>query len=284
MSHAPRSPTWSWDRSGASRTTDVWPVLVATLWAAIAVAGCSGEPATYTPTWESTDAPPQLVELNAEIDALGAAITTPDSPVLIVNQFDGFDAIDDTFDGVHPTPSGEAKIATTWETAIKPVLASHSDPEPRVLLLGDSITDNHYRTILWRSLRDAGYQFDLVGSQHSYPLRAAASDLSMGGETFDTDHEGHTGWTADELLVGSQWDPAGGGGLNDWLAEYTPDIVALHIGTNDLIIGSLTPAEIAVDIGEVIEKLRSSNPNVVILLAQIIPYLPLEEPGDSAES
>lgn len=236
---------------------------------------CSGEPTTYTPTWEPADAPPLLLALNEEILALAEANS---STVVVVDQFTGFDAIDDTFDGVHPTPSGEAKLAATWGTALRPVLDSHPEPLPNIVLLGDSITDNHYRTILWRSLREAGYDFDLVGSQNSYPIRTDVADLSFGDESFDTSHEGHTGWTAEELLVGSVWDPAGGGGLDEWLKLYKPDIVALHIGTNDLIIGKLTPAEIAADISKVLDRLRQSNPDVTILLAQIIPYLPLQEP------
>lgn len=252
--------------------------LAALCMSAALVSACSGEPQIALPTWEAQHAPPLLVELNQQIQAM--ADNGSVSPVVVVDQFAGFDAIDDTFDGVHPSPSGEAKLAANWARALKPVLDSHPGALPNVVLLGDSITDNHYRTTLWRSLREAGYVFDLVGSQNSYPLRADVADLSYKSEPFDTAHEGHTGWTAAELLTGSDWDPAGGGGLDEWLELYRPDVVALHIGTNDLIIGKLTPAEIAEDIGKIIERLRRSNPDVTILLAQIIPYLPLQEPVD----
>ncbi len=243
---------------------------------------CTGSSSSqeHTPTWEPSDAPPNLIELNTEIASLAARLDRTDARVIPVDQFSGFDAIDDTFDGVHPTDSGELKLASNWANALEPFLESSGDQaEPQVLLLGDSITDNHYRTILWRSLREAGHQFDFVGSQNSYPIRTDVANLADGDTPFDTNHEGHTGWTAKELLNGSEWDPAGGEGLAQWLTGYRPDIVALHIGTNDLIIGDLSPAQIAADIEKVIESLRESNPEVTVLVAQIIPYLPLPEPA-----
>lgn len=234
-------------------------------------------PEVVVPQWEPADAPPKLLALNTAVGELATDLSTTQSPVIAVDHFTGFDAIDDTYDGVHPTRRGEEKLAETWATALRPHLAKSGDPR-KVLLLGDSITDNHYRTILWSLLATDGYAFDLVGTQHGFPLAVDPKELAVDGTSFDSDHEGHTGWTARELLDGSLWDPDGGGGLDDWLSGYDPDIVALHIGTNDLIIGELSADEIASDIGEVIGRLREDNADVTVLVAQIIPYLPWDEP------
>ncbi len=80
-----------------------------------------------------------ITALNAHIPELAAAKTTAQSPVIVVDQYTGFDAQRDTYDGVHPNALGERKIAQAWYAALKPLLATgHSaceDPflkrEPR---------------------------------------------------------------------------------------------------------------------------------------------------------
>ncbi len=238
--------------------------------------GCASA-ADYVPTWEAADAPAPLQELNALIGEFELQLSSPSSKVIVVNQFEGFDAIDDTLDGVHPTKAGEDKLASKWATELLPLLPTSGSP-PKLLLLGDSITDNHYRSKLWKMLKSERRVFDFVGSQHGFPLSVDVEELAFRGEPFDTDHEGHTGWQTKELLDGSLWDAGDPGNLDVWLADYTPDIALIHIGTNDLIVGSSTPSEIADDIEALIEQLRGDNPNVTVLVAQIIPYLPLPTP------
>jgi lysophospholipase L1-like esterase len=54
-----------------------------------------------------------------------------------------------------------------------------------------------------------------------------------------------------------------------WLEGYTPDIVLLHIGTND-VFASQTTASTAGEIKQILEALRSDNPKVQVLLAKLI--------------
>ena len=101
----------------------------------------------------------------------------------------------------------------------------------RIMPLGDSITvgnlsgavpddnDHHiaYRLALWNKLVAAGYDvagLDFVGS------------LQSGGLTLlpDPDHEGHIGWEADQIE----------GIVYNRLVANPPDIILLHIGTNDI--------------------------------------------------
>src|SRR5947209_14639864 len=100
-----------------------------------------------------------------------------------------------------------------------PARASVASRPIRVMPLGDSITwgvgsstGSSYRADLWRRLvTQAGYHIDFVGSQQS-------------GSLPDTDNEGHSGWRIDQIA----------GGIDGWLATYQPDVVLLHIGTNDM--------------------------------------------------
>jgi lysophospholipase L1-like esterase len=77
---------------------------------------------------------------------------------------------------------------------------------------------------------------------------------------FDLDHEGHWGWRVDEVLAQ----------LDGWAKATKPDIVMIHLGTND-IAQQQDLKETVAELKQVITKLRSANPKVKVLVAQIIP-------------
>ena len=77
---------------------------------------------------------------------------------------------------------------------------------------------------------------------------------------YDVDHEGHWGWRADEVLKY----------IDDWAAEARPDIVLIHIGTNDVGSGE-DVAETTEEVSKIIARLRKHNADIHILLAAIIP-------------
>ncbi|MEZ0387988.1 MAG: GDSL-type esterase/lipase family protein, partial [Verrucomicrobium sp.] len=92
-------------------------------------------------------------------------------------------------------------------------------PPVRIMPLGDSITfgssvPGGYRNKLYQLLTTAGYSVDFVGTQTGNGVASLP----------DPDHQGHGGWRIDELdtnLVG-------------WLSQIAdPDVVLVHIGTND---------------------------------------------------
>ena len=98
--------------------------------------------------------------------------------------------------------------------------------------------------------------------------------------TWDADHEGHGGWTSEDIL----------GNLNapTWLGAYTPDVVLVHLGTNDVFgYAQASDAEYTVsNMREIVSTLRADNPNVQIYMAKILPitsnYMP--EDGGPASS
>jgi lysophospholipase L1-like esterase len=128
----------------------------------------------------------------------------------------------------------------------------------KVMPLGDSITQSttglaSYRYYLWHLLLRNGYQVDFVGSEHGVGGGPPAHS------DFDMDHEGHSGWRADQIATH----------VHAWAAAASPDVVLLHIGTNDLWQRQ-SVASTVTDIGDIIDTLRTVNPRIRILLAQLI--------------
>jgi len=70
---------------------------------------------------------------NNEVDAFVSANTTPESPIVVVDQYSGFNAIDDTHDNIHPNEGGQIKMATKWFQALEPFLTSTVTPLTHLL-------------------------------------------------------------------------------------------------------------------------------------------------------
>lgn len=69
-----------------------------------------------------TDCPQRAVDLNAEIPGWAASLSTEESPIVVVDQWTGFDPATDTYDGVHPNDAGNVKIAARWFETLDDVL------------------------------------------------------------------------------------------------------------------------------------------------------------------
>ena len=157
-----------------------------------------------------------------------------------------------TIPSVKPSPNAKQFVRSTTQ---QPVRKRVKLPRRvRIMPLGDSITSsNAYRRLLWKKLQSAGYQVDFIGS-----AKGAVAD-------YDTDHEGHSGWEAGEIE----------GKISGWLNYNTPDIVMLHIGTNDLNHRQSNESTLS-EINGIIERIRRKNNSVIILLAKIIPIRHLD--------
>ena len=147
--------------------------------------------------------------------------------------------------------------ATPSETTTTPAVETSS--ATRIMPLGDSITQadadhDSYRRPLWQRLEASGARVDFVGSQRAHhrgePPRA----------DFDIDHEGHWGWRVDEVLEH----------IDGWIEDAQPDVVLIHLGTNDLIQRQGVPGTLE-ELSALVDALRASLPGVRIVMAQIIP-------------
>jgi lysophospholipase L1-like esterase len=140
----------------------------------------------------------------------------------------------------------------------------------KIMPLGDSITKGTvsvhgwgYREQLYVLLSNGVFNFDFVGSltDGSFP---------------DPNHEGHYGWRADEILNGRPSDP-NAGKLEYWLSAHQPDVILLHIGTNDITQGNQDANEVNSILNVVDEYETENSKTVTVILALIInryPYSP----------
>ncbi|MFQ5822511.1 MAG: Ig-like domain-containing protein [bacterium] len=125
----------------------------------------------------------------------------------------------------------------------------------KIMPLGDSITrgegssaDGGYRDDLDSLLTDAGELFNFVGT------------LSDTSGDHDRDHEGHDAWPADSVDFH----------INTLMNSYNPDIVLLHIGTNN-ISGDENTLLIINEISSIVDKIYNYDTSTIILLCSLIP-------------
>jgi lysophospholipase L1-like esterase len=150
-----------------------------------------------------------------------------------------------------------AALALTLAFAVSRPALSATTPV-RIMPLGDSITGGPgcWRALLWDRLQRTGFtNIDFVGT------------LPGGGcsVAHDGDNEGHGGFLATGIADGNQLPP--------WLTATRPDIVLMHLGTND-VWNNVATASILTAFSKLVDQMRASNPNMRILVAQILPMTP----------
>jgi acyl-CoA thioesterase-1 len=147
----------------------------------------------------------------------------------------------------------------------------------RIMPLGDSITEGRidrplglptYRKYLWESLMAGGATADLVGSRQGVRGAVADSQADPRG-AWDKDHDGHWGWRADQILGGNTALP-GHGALPQWLAAADPDVVLVHLGTNDLFQGNGVDSTLG-EIAAVVAAARAHDPSIAVFVSTLIP-------------
>lgn len=132
---------------------------------------------------------------------------------------------------------------------------STTSPTANVMPLGDSITDGTqvpggYRIKLKSNASSNGLSVNFVGSLKNGPT-----------ELTDREHEGHSGWRIDQIDAN----------INNWMTNYTPKIVLLHIGTNDVLQNynvSTAPSRLSALIDKICAKLPAGGK---LYVAKIIP-------------
>ena len=159
--------------------------------------------------------------------------------------------------------------------------------------LGDSITDGgtklrSYRFHLHQSLARSGYEVEWLGSMLGVHDKLPDANTTTGRPVLDDRewplakqrHEGHWGWTAEQVLQGHKRQPQRGQ-LSKWLhpgkgLARAPQVVMLHLGTNDLtkhvVKKNGSVVVVARRIRGVMRRVCRANPRVLLLLASPIPY------------
>ncbi|MFH9709236.1 ricin-type beta-trefoil lectin domain protein [Streptomyces luteogriseus] len=128
-----------------------------------------------------------------------------------------------------------------------------SDTPLRVMPLGDSITwgvgsstGSGYRGPLWNGLAADGHPLDFVGTVRN-------------GSMSDPDNEGHPGYRINEIAALADAS----------LTRYRPNVVTLHIGTNDLTGASGTDAPIAA-LRSLVNQITADVPDATVLVASLV--------------
>ncbi|MEQ0564517.1 cellulase family glycosylhydrolase [Amycolatopsis sp. NEAU-NG30] len=141
---------------------------------------------------------------------------------------------------------------------VMPAPAGAAAAPTRVMALGDSITGSPgcWRALLWQHLQQTGHtDVDFVGT-----LPAPGC-----GVPYDGDNEGHGGFLATGIVRDNQ--------LPGWLAATHPDIVLMHLGTND--VWNNIPASAILDAyTTLLGQMRAANPATKLIVAKIIPMNP----------
>jgi lysophospholipase L1-like esterase len=140
-------------------------------------------------------------------------------------------------------------VTTAGET---PASAAPTTPL-RVMPLGDSITwgvgsstGNGYRAPLWNRLAADGHPLDFVGTGRA-------------GSMSDPDNEGHSGYRIDQIAA-----------LTDAaLTRYRPNVVTLHIGTNDLDRNYEVPTA-TTRLRSLVNQITAATPDATVLVASLV--------------
>ena len=149
------------------------------------------------------------------------------------------------------------------------LLGNNIDPI-KIMPLGNSITAGSrstesvgYRRELYLALTNDGYNIDFVGSRSTGKLN-----------DFDKDNEGHSGWPAADDTLGETIHNH----VYDWLNLNPPDIILLHIGTNDIGMSD-SPEQIKNDIELILNEIdqweENNNSEIHVVLAQITSIVPV---------
>ncbi len=139
----------------------------------------------------------------------------------------------------------------------------------KVLPFGDSIThglqssdSGGYRSQLFKLVVAAGQTLTFLGSQSAGPD-------TVSGVTFPKNHEGHDGYT-----VGPDKSTYGTPGLTSLIPSPAfstiPDIVLLHIGTND-ITSTTVASTTSTRLDALLTTIVGVAPKALIVVAQITP-------------
>lgn len=177
------------------------------------------------------------------------------------------------------------RIATLLVLTVSSALTALAEDPTRIWCIGDSITlgksvdDNGdgvkdpyptYRYPLYQKLKAAGWNFDFVGTQTGFCNTTgftASTSLQTYPDWPDQQHDGWSGYASAQVLYGLY---GGFAGIDDVAASMNPDIVLLHIGTNDAYKG-YTLADSQFYIPQIIQTIRNVNPNCEFYVAGIIP-------------
>jgi len=143
-----------------------------------------------------------------------------------------------------------------------------ADTPVKIMVVGDSISHGSAGNWTWRyrlsqHLASAGASVDFVGpfnGVYDPNTQNWGSQLYL-DPNFDREHDA----TAGRKAVDEKNTVAG------YVTTYTPDILLINMGTNDLGLGGMTGLQAANAMAQLITNARNAKPNIKIVLSKITP-------------
>lgn len=141
----------------------------------------------------------------------------------------------------------------------------------RIMPLGDSITfgigssGGGYRVELFRQALAAQRDITFVGVVAPGGQNGPNGPNMVNGQPFPRNHEGFSGFTISGGGAGSL-----AAQVDNAIAQTNPDIILLHIGTND-VNGNINVAQAPQRLGALLDQIINDAPDALLVVAQIIP-------------
>ena len=146
----------------------------------------------------------------------------------------------------------------------------------RIMALGDSITHGvlngnapSYRKPFIAKLDAQSCAYQMVGSQTT----------NLGHAALVSPHEGYSGHTADEILYGHVDDAGSNEGVVTTVTRYQPDVVLMHVGTNDMRLGQNISQTMA-EIDQIVSAIFALSDGATVLIANLIPWYASDAEND----
>ncbi len=137
-----------------------------------------------------------------------------------------------------------------------------------IMPLGDSITRGYGTgTIPTNPAFNYGYRFELdnllTAANYNFDFIGNLNDGGPSGKSFDYDHEGHGGFRADQIA----------NEVSNYLTLNPPELILLHIGTNDIAQGN---GPSAADVNDILDEIDAFDEHITVILALIVDQNPSE--------
>ncbi|GEM_PF-1510328 len=135
----------------------------------------------------------RIEELNNLIPTIVTDKNQANSPVILVDQNSGFNANTDTYDGIHPNPTGEAKMAQKWFDALKNYFDSVGiNPQSNFEAVDDSAT----------TLKDTPVNIEIFANDIAIAEDTILNvPTSTSNGTLAVNNNGTPGDTSDDFVV-----------------------------------------------------------------------------------
>ncbi|KAL9095002.1 MAG: hypothetical protein Q9165_002604 [Trypethelium subeluteriae] len=138
-------------------------------------------------------------------------------------------------------------------------LTSAQSRQIRYMPFGDSITE----ITCWRGLLQQQFNSSNLSNVLFVGSNNDQNPAGCPVTNYNEHNEGHSGFQAVNIASQNQ--------LVGWLQQNPADVITMHLGTNDIALGAQSTGNILSAYTTLVGQMRASNPNMKIIVAQIIP-------------